>query len=122
MEELNKDKQIKEEPTLLDELTERVSRLETLLHAYINQSTIKQEYINSDINGNRQSIANIIPTTITKTAYIGDTKIVFNNVPDGNLTVYFDESYKIDRDTRTDRLTLTFEPLKKVTDITISIL
>ena len=122
MEELNKDEQIKEESTPLDELTGRVGRLETLLHAYINQSTIKQEYVNSDINGNRQSIANITPTTITKTAYIGDTKIVFDNVPDGNLTVYFDESYKIDRDTRTDRLTLTFEPLKKVTDITISIL
>lgn len=76
----------------------------------------------ADISGTRQSVANITPFTMIKTAYVGDTKAIFEDVPDGNLTVYFDNSYKINRDSATKRLTVTFEPLKKVTNITISIL
>lgn len=103
-------------------LEKRVDNLELLVNALIKSWALDKQYTEADINGTRQSVANITPTTFTKTAYVGDTKAVFDDVPNGNLTVYFDDSYRIERDNRTNRLTLTFEPLKKATDITISIL
>jgi hypothetical protein len=62
----------------------------------------------------------ITPYTETKTAYIGDTEITFYTDVTGNLTVYFPYEYTVER--LTDRITITFEPLEEVTDITISIL
>lgn len=69
---------------------------------------------------NERNITRITPYTETKTAYIDDTFIVFTNVPDGNLTIYFDKPYKVDREA--DRVTVRFEALEEVTPITISII
>lgn len=62
----------------------------------------------------------ITPYKDTKTAYIGDTEIIFYDVPEsGNVTVFFNASYNMER--IADRITLTFEPLADITEITISI-
>ena len=61
----------------------------------------------------------ITPYTETKTAYIGDTEVIFSNRP-GNLTVYFPHPYTVER--LTDRIIVSFDELEEVTDITISIL
>ena len=66
-------------------------------------------------------VNDITPYTETKTAYIGDTEITFYDVPEnGNVTVFFNASYNMER--IGNKITLTFEPLNNITDITISIL
>lgn len=106
----------------LDALEKSQQIIADNLNGLVNMVSKLRINTDADINGARQSVANITPFTMTKTAYVGDIKAIFEDVPDGNLTVYFDNSYKINRDSATKRLTVTFEPLKKVTNITISIL
>jgi len=62
----------------------------------------------------------VIPYTETKTAYIGDTEVTFMTDKPGNLTVFFPYNYTVER--MTDRITVSFDELEEVTDITISIL
>lgn len=62
----------------------------------------------------------ITPYKETKTAYIGDTEITFYDVPEGNVTVFFDKPYTMEK--VAGGITLTFEELEEVTDITISVL
>lgn len=62
----------------------------------------------------------ITPYKVTKTAYIGDTSVTFTDTPNGNLTVYFPYEYTVER--MADRITVSFEELEEVTNVTISIL
>ena len=71
-------------------------------------------------NFTNKRIDDITPYTETKTAYIGDTEITFFTEVTGNLTVYFPYEYTVER--LSDRITISFEELEEVTDITISIL
>lgn len=70
-------------------------------------------------------IENITPYMAYQKAYIGDTEVIFQNVPKGNLSVYVEDSegnyldYKVVREGGV--LTVTFEPLENVTTITITI-
>ena len=66
------------------------------------------------------AIQKLIPYTETKTAYIDDTSVIFYNIPQGNLTVYFPYEYTVEK--LSDRVIISFEALEEVTDITISIL
>ena len=67
----------------------------------------------------------ITPYTETKTAYLGDTEIIFTDVKDGNLSVFVkDENgnypdFSVDRNG--DIITVYFGPLEYITTITISI-
>lgn len=64
----------------------------------------------------------LTPYIETKTAYIGDTEISFDNVPSGNLSVFADNinEYRTDRVGST--LNIDFiKPLEEVTEVTISI-
>jgi hypothetical protein len=70
--------------------------------------------------GLQAQIEAITPYKATKTAYIGDTEITFYDVPEGNVTVFFDKPYTMEK--VAGGITLTFEELEEVTDITISIL
>lgn len=72
----------------------------------------------SDYTGIR--VDAVTPYTETKTAYIGDTEITFYDVPEGNVTIFFDKPYTMEK--VADRITLTFEELEEVADITISII
>ena len=62
----------------------------------------------------------VTPYTETKQAYIGDTEVTFYDVPEGNVTVFFDKPYTMEK--VADRITLHFEELEEVTEITISVL
>lgn len=62
----------------------------------------------------------ITPYIETKRAYIGDTEVTFYDVPEGNVTVFFDKPYTVEK--IADRITLHFEELEEVTEITISVL
>lgn len=105
---------------------QRIDNLEKRVNALFDIVNRNQYYINADINGTRQgisdnaeSIAEITPYKETKTAYIDDTEITFDGVPQGNLTVFFDRDYEAER--QADRVVIHFEALEEVKDITIMI-
>ena len=66
------------------------------------------------------------PYTATKTAYIGDSEMVFSDAPEGNMSVYIKDSegnypsYTVER--ISDRIRVSFEPVEYVTEVTISII
>lgn len=67
----------------------------------------------------------LMPYTDTKTAYIDDTEAVFTNVPNGNLSVYVSDAnggypnFTFEREL--DTVTVHFEPLEYVTNVSISV-
>ena len=105
----------------LTKLEVKVAGLENLVNALVNSRALDKMYTDADINGTRQSVANITPTVMTQTAYIQDTEVVFVNVPQGSLTISCDADYTFSRIYDTVVVTFT-EPLEKVIEVTISIL
>lgn len=102
-------------------IEQRLTNLENLVNALVKSRANDKMYTDADINGTRQSVAQITPTTFTKTAYIDDTEVVFTGVPSGNLSVYADNlAYRIDR--TADTVRISFEALNEAKNITISIL
>jgi hypothetical protein len=99
----------------------RLKNLENLVDYLSKMVTNNKHYTDADIAGTRQSVTAITPYTETKTAYIGDTEVVFTNVPQGNLSVYFDTptDYSVER--TKDAIAVTFDALDEVTTVTISI-
>lgn len=71
------------------------------------------------VSESMQNIKEITPYKVTKTAYIDDTEITFDNVPTGNLTVFFDGDYEVER--QADRVVIHFEALEEVKEITIMV-
>ena len=66
---------------------------------------------------------NTQPFKMSKTAYIDDTSVTFYEVPTGNVTVYiggYSGNYTVNR--VQDRLTVEFEPLEEVTEVTINVI
>lgn len=98
----------------------RVTNLENMLASIVDTLSNNKMYTDADIAGVRKSVSDVTPYTETRTAYISDTQMIFNNVPSGNLSVYFDKPYTVEREA--DRITITFEALEEVTPITISII
>ena len=102
-------------------IEQRLTNLENLVNALVKSRANDKMYTDADINGTRQSVAQITPTTFTKTAYIDDTEVVFTGVPSGNLSVYADNlAYRIER--TADTVRISFEALNEAKNITISIL
>lgn len=102
------------------DLEKRVKNLEDMLAAIMNNITNIKFYTDADVAGVRKGVSDVTPYTETKKAYIDDTELVFENVPSGNLTVYFDKPFNLEREG--NKVTLHFEALEEVTDITISII
>lgn len=79
--------------------------------------------MNQRLNDLNNKVNYLTPYEETKKAYYGENEKVFYNVPEGNLTVFFDNydgEYEIER--ILDRLTITFpERLKDMTNITIKV-
>ena len=69
-----------------------------------------------------QVICTITPWTASKTAYIDDTSITFENVPNGNMSVYVGGVNHTLFERDGDRVTVKFEPLEVVTEVAISII
>lgn len=102
------------------DLETRVTNLENMLASIVNTLSNNKFYTDADIAGVRQSVSAVTPYTETKTAYIDDTELTFDNVPSGNLTIYFEKPYSVEREE--DRVTIYFDALEEVTPITISII
>ena len=102
------------------DLETRVTNLENMLASIVDTLSNNKMYTDADIAGVRQSVAEVTPYKETKTAYIDDTEVVFTNVPKGNLTIYFNKPYTVEREE--NRLIIRFEALEEVTPITISII
>lgn len=103
-------------------LEERVRILEEQVRGLISARTKDKMYTDADINGTRQSVANITPFKMTKSAYYGENAKAFYGVPEGNTSVFFSKyngSYTTSRVGST--LTVAFDTLTEPTDITISI-
>mgnify|MGYP007057685178 FL=1 len=103
-------------------LEERVRILEEQVRSLISARAKDKMYTDADINGTRQSVANITPFTMTKSAYYGENAKAFYGVPEGNTSVFFSKyngSYTTSRVGST--LTVAFDILTEPTDITISI-
>lgn len=106
----------------------------TRIYQAINAVSIRIEEINGRLDELSRSlhaestkkIDEITPYTLTKTAYIDDTELVFTDVPDGNMSVFVKDSegnypsYTVERSG--DRVTVSFEALKQITTVTISVL
>ena len=105
-------------------IEERIQILEgnfaSLQEAFL-QSQSNQANTQGQIDDTTNKVDRIEPTTFTKTAYIGDAGVVFDNVPSGNLTVFTDNLIEYSMAKDNDRVTISFEPLSEVTTITISI-
>lgn len=108
----------------INPLEERVTNLENLVNALVKSRTMDKMYTEADINGTRQSVANITPTVMTQKGYIQDKEVMFENVPSGNITVYCAVPYVMyDDRNKTNIVYVHFiESLKEVIDVTISIL
>ena len=101
----------------------RVSNLENLVKSLVEMTNNNKFYTDADIDGCRQGIAQMTPHIETKTAYYKESEVTFYDVPDGNVTVFFDGyagSYSVKR--LDNRLVVSFDALEKKTEITISIM
>jgi len=102
------------------EIQKLKSEVDSLREAFL-QSQRNQVSATSKADSTANAVEQITPTTYTKTAYIGDTEVVFTDVPSGNLTVYTDNLIEYSMAKDNDRVIVSFEPLTEVTTITISI-
>ena len=105
------------------ELTVRLLSLEQAFNASTKRS-IDNTYTAESANSKADALT---PTTFTKTAYIGDSEVVFTDVPSGNISVFAEGAggknpYYVQLKREQDRVTVVYEPLKEVTTITLSII
>lgn len=102
----------------LEQLERKVLELEkAFIQAQRNNIPVTQK-ADSTVSLSQQ-IEEITPYKETKTAYIDDTEITFDGVPQGNMTVFCPVDYTAER--IGNSVTVSFEPLTEVTDITIMI-
>lgn len=98
----------------------RITNLEKRVNYLYDLVNRNQFYTSADINGTKQSVSDITPYKETKTAYIDDTTLTFENVPTGNLSVFSTVSeYNVNRDGET--VIIDFAPLEEVTEFTIMV-
>ena len=110
----------------------RIKNLEKLVDSLIKQMNRQKMYTDADINGTRQGIAenekhinDIQPYTATQSASCGDTEVVFEDVPQGILSVNMVDSegeniFPFGRREGNDVI-VEFNPLEYAADVTISI-
>ena len=93
------------------------SRLDNLQESFIqSQRNAVEVTAKADVGCNKPDA----PYTATQTAYYGESEKVFYGVPQGNITVFFDNNdYSVSRLDGT--VTIRFEAVTENTDITIMI-
>ena len=105
----------------MDILT-RVENLEQFVFALSEKIDRNKFYGDADTEGARQSISDITPYTATQTAYYGESEKVFYGVPQGNITVFWDNyagDYAVER--IADRIVVSFDALTDNATISIMI-
>lgn len=104
----------------LEQRVESLERQMRLLQNATIQASKNAQPQTEKLDATASKVEEITPTRMSKELYIGDTECIFTNVPQGNITVYFDKPYTVER--MTDKVILQFEPLEEVTTITINII
>lgn len=100
----------------------RVTNLENMLASIVDTLSDNKMYTDADIAGVRKSVNDVTPYTETRTAYYDESEKTFYNVPEGNVTVFFDNyfgDYSVKR--IMDRVIVSFEKMKQQSNITISV-
>ena len=106
-------------------LEQRVKKLENQfqsLNVAFLTAQKNQVPITAKVDDSANKIVGLTPYTETKVGYYGETEKVFYNVPDGNVSVFFDNynnNYSVSR--IADRININFNALTEQTNITISI-
>ena len=71
-------------------------------------------------------INKITPYTESKTVYIEDTEVIFNNVPNGNLTIFMidknNQSIPFTYERNNDQVRVSFEQRQSLATVTINVL
>lgn len=108
---------------------ERISRLEIQMQSLQNaflQSQRNAVPQTAKVDDTASKVVELTPYTESKTAYIGDTSVIFLDVPEGNLSVYVKDidgnypNYTVERSA--EGVAVYFEALENVTEVTISII
>ena len=107
--------------TLEDKVNQIESRLNNLQNAFL-QSQKNQVPVTAKTDDTASKVVEITPWTASKTAYIDDTSTFFENVPNGNMSVYVGGVNHTLFERDGDRVTVKFEPLEEVTEVTINII
>lgn len=105
------------------DIERRVEILEKNFNSLIKKLSNDKLYEDADIAGVRQNVSELTPYKVKLTAYYGETEKTFYGVPEGNISVYFDNyggDYSVQR--IEDRLIVSFDALEHETQITISII
>lgn len=107
--------------TLEDKVNQLESRLNNLQNAFL-QSQKNQVPVTAKTDDTASKVVEITPWTASKTAYVDDTSVSFENVPNGNMSVYVGgvNHSLFERDG--DIVTVKFEPLEEVTEVTINVI
>ena len=97
------------------------ARLDSLQESFIQFGINNNDTVNKTDDTANKVVA-ITPYTDTKTAYCGDTEVIFDGAPYGNLSVFF-SNYNSDFSVyRTNnRIIISFPAVEEVTDVTISV-
>ena len=107
--------------TLEDKVNQLESRLNNLQNAFL-QSQKNQVPVTARTDDTASKVVEITPWTASKTAYIDDTSVTFENVPNGNISVYVGGVNHTLFERDSDRVVVRFEPLEEVAEVTISVI
>lgn len=93
--------------------------------SYVELPPSAIDRLNSRINSVSNNVASITPYTESKTAYIGDTEVIFTKAKDGIITsnCITENGNQIDvsMELSNNEVAIKFEPLEETATVSISI-
>lgn len=107
------------------EINQLKNKVENLTEAFLNAQR-NQVPVTAKVDDTANKVVEITPYTQTKTAYIGDTEVMFTDVPQGNMSVFINASDgscpKFGAVRSEDVVIVSFEELETTATVTISIM
>lgn len=100
----------------------RLTNLENLVNTLIKRINNDKYYADADTAGIRQSVSDVTPYTESKTAYIDDTEVIFENVPEGNISVFTSNGIVYQTERLNNSVVIRFAPLEELITVTISVM
>lgn len=104
------------------DIEKRLTNLENLVNSLIKRINNDKFYSDADSAGIRQSVSDVTPYTESKTAYIDDTEVIFENVPEGNLSVFTSNGIAYQTERLNNSVVIRFAPLEEIITVTISVM
>ena len=102
----------------------RVKNLEDMLASFAITMSNNKFYTDADIAGVKKEVKDTYPWEESKLVYIEDDEVIFENVPEGDLTVFVDgeqTTYIPVRDEHGNVLIKFVYPLEEVSTVTIKV-